>query len=231
MCGRVRLASDYSEIKIRLKFDAAAPAPNFAPDWNKPPTRPILTAVRGNDDRRLPRIMRWGLIPSWSKDDKMTYATFNARSEDFVGKSSFSESWKKGQRCLVVVDGFYEWKKLDPKGKTKQPYAIAMAAGGVMTMAGLWARWTNRQSGEEVMSCTIMTTAANTTMSAVHNRMPVIVGERDWPSWLGETATPSADLLGLLRPCPDEWLKMWPVSRDVGNVANNRPDLWDPIES
>jgi putative SOS response-associated peptidase YedK len=230
MCGRVRLASDYSEIKIRLKFDAAAPAPNFAPDYNKPPTRPILTAVRDEAGRRVPKMMKWGLIPSWARDERMVYSTFNARSEEFTSKVSFKDAWRQGQRCLVVTDGFYEWQKLDPKGKNKQPYAIAMAAGGNMIMAGLWSRWFNPVAKEEIVSCTIMTTSSNEAMKPLHNRMPVILYDADWPAWLGETPAPPDDLLSLLRPCPDEWLKTWPVSKDVGNVANNRPDLWEPIQ-
>jgi hypothetical protein len=116
MCGRVRLSSDYSEIKIRLKFAADAPAPNFAPDWNKPPTEPMLVAIRSVDGKRIPKMMKWGLIPHWAKDDRLQYSTFNARTEDFTTKPAFRDAWKWGQRCLVVTDGFYEWKKLDAKG-------------------------------------------------------------------------------------------------------------------
>jgi putative SOS response-associated peptidase YedK len=93
-----------------------------------------------------------GTHSSWSKDDKLQYSTFNARSEDFRTKPSFRDAWKWGQRCLVVTDGFYEWKKLDAKGKQKQPYAIAMTDDGQMVMAGLWAKWKS-PSGEEVLSC------------------------------------------------------------------------------
>lgn len=97
-------------------------------------------------------------------------------------------------------------------------------------MAGLWSRWTDRKSGEDVLSCTIMTTSSNEAMSPLHNRMPVILDDADWPAWLGETPAPPPDLLALLRPCPDDWLNIWPVSKDVGNVKNNRPELWDPIQ-
>jgi putative SOS response-associated peptidase YedK len=132
MCGRVRLSSDYSEIKIALKFDLAAPAPNFKPDWNKPPTEPMLVAIRSEDGKRIPKMMRWGLLPYWAKDEKLSYSTFNARSEDFTIRPAFRDAWKRGQRCLVVTDGFYDWKKLTVKNK--QPYAIAMAEGGMMVM-------------------------------------------------------------------------------------------------
>jgi putative SOS response-associated peptidase YedK len=138
MCGRVRLSSDYSEIKIRLKFAPDAPAPNFAPDWNMPPTAPMLVAIRSVDGKRMPRMLKWGLIPHWAKDEKIQYSTHNARAEEFTSKPAFKDAWKRGQRCLVVTNGFYEWKKLDEKGKKKQAYAIGMHDDSEMVMAGLW---------------------------------------------------------------------------------------------
>jgi putative SOS response-associated peptidase YedK len=96
MCGRVRLSSDYSEIKIALKFDLSAPAPNFEPDWNKPPTAPMLVAIRSEDGKRIPKMMRWGLLPYWARDEKPSYSTFNARSEDFTIKPAFRDAWLHG---------------------------------------------------------------------------------------------------------------------------------------
>jgi putative SOS response-associated peptidase YedK len=224
MCGRVRLSSDYSEIKIALKFDLAAPAPNFKPDWNKPPTEPMLVAIRSEDGKRIPKMMRWGLLPHWAKDEKLSYSTFNARSEDFTTRPAFRDAWKRGQRCLVVTDGFYEWKKLDPKGNAKQPYAIAMREG-MMVMAGLWARWKDPKSGSEVLSCTILTCGPNDVMAELHDRMAVILAESDWPKWLGEEPTREEELLALLRPCPNDALKIWPIGAAVGNAKNNGPQL------
>jgi putative SOS response-associated peptidase YedK len=229
MCGRVRLSSDYSEIKIRLKFAADAPAPNFAPDWNKPPTEPMLVAIRSVDGKRIPKIMKWGLIPHWAKDNRLQYSTFNARSEDFTTKPAFRDAWKWGQRCLVVTDGFYEWKKLDAKGKDKQPYAIAMADNGQMVMAGLWAKWKDSKSGDQIESCTILTCGPNNVIRELHNRMPVILSELDWSKWLGEEPAAEEELLAMLKPCPDESLKIWPVNKMVGNVRNKGPQLAMPL--
>jgi putative SOS response-associated peptidase YedK len=161
-------------------------APNFEPDWNKPPTAPMLVAIRSIDGKRVPKMMKWGLIPHWAKDDKLQYSTFNARAEEFTTKPAFRDAWVRGQRCLVVTDGFYEWKKLDAKGKLKQPYAIAMADNAQMVMAGLWAKWKSPTSGKEVLSCTILTCGPNKAMGELHNRMPVILAEYDWSQWLGE---------------------------------------------
>jgi putative SOS response-associated peptidase YedK len=229
MCGRVRLSSDYSEIKIKLKFDLDAPAPNFDRDWNKPPTAPMLVAIRSVDGKRMPKMMRWGLLPHWAKDEKIAYSTFNARAEEFTAKPAFRDAWKHGQRCLVVTDGFYEWKKLDPKGKEKQPYAIAMADDGPMVMAGLWAKWKDPKSGDEIQSCTILTTRSNEVMAELHDRMPVILATADWPKWLGEEPATDQELLAILRPSPDQVLKLWPVDKKVGNVRNKGAELALPV--
>jgi len=228
MCGRVRLASDYSEIKIRLKFAPNAPAPNFEPDWNKPPTTPMLVAIRSAHGERVPKMMRWGLLPRWAKDEKIGYSTFNARSEDFTTKPAFRDAWKRDQRCLVVTDGFYEWKKIDGS-EDKQPYAIALADTGQMVMAGLWSSWKNPASGEEVLSCTVLTTRPNKVMGELHDRMPVILDEADWSKWLGEEPATNDELLALLRPCPNDWLKIWPVDKKVGNVRNKGAELALPV--
>ena len=135
MCGRVHLSSDYSEIRIKLKFDPDSLAPNFEREWNLRPTEPVLVAIRSVDGKRMPKMMRWGLLPHWAKDEKISFSTFNARAEEFTTKPAFRDAWDRGQRCLIVTDGFYEWKKLDPKGKDKQPYAIAMADAEPMVMA------------------------------------------------------------------------------------------------
>jgi putative SOS response-associated peptidase YedK len=229
MCGRVRLSSDYSEIKIKLNFDLDAPAPNFERDWNKPPTAPMLVAIRSVDGKRTPKMMRWGLLPHWAKDEKIAYSTFNARAEEFTTKPAFRDAWKRGQRCLVVTDGFYEWKKLDAKGKEKQPYAIGMADGGQMVMAGLWVLWKDPKSGDEIQSCTILTTSSNDVMGELHNRMPVILAKEDWPKWLGEEPATEDELVAMLKPSPDEILKIWPVDKRVGNVRNKGAELALPI--
>ena len=229
MCGRVRLSSDYSEIKIKLKFDLDAPAPNFEADWNKPPAAPMLVAIRSVDGKRTPKMMRWGLLPHWAKDERIAYSTFNARAEEFTTKPAFRDAWKRGQRCLVVTDGFYEWKKLDPKGKEKQPYAIAMADSGQMVMAGLWAKWKDPKSGNEIQSCTILSTNSNEVMAELHDRMPVILDEAHWPKWLGEVPATDEELLAMLRPSPDEALKVWPVDKKVGNVRNKGAELVVPV--
>jgi len=212
MCGRVRLSSDYSEIKIRLKFAPNAPAPNFKPDWNKPPTEPMLVAIRSVDGERIPKMMKWGLIPHWAKDDKLQYSTFNARSEDFRTRPSFRDAWAWGQRCLVVTDGFYEWP-----GKGQAPFLFHRADDGLVLLGGLF----QRPRGDEVHPrFTVLTTRPNGLVARVHDRMPVIVQPAQLDRWLGE---PPADAAALIAPAPEETLAATRVSKHVNNVRNDDP--------
>src|SRR5437870_3758972 len=144
MCGRVRLGTDFSQIRIKLKFDATAPMPNIAASWNVCPTDPMLVAIR-EDGKRIAKQMRWGLVPWWAKDIKIGFSSINARAETVDTTPAFRDAWKRGQRCLVVTDGFYEWKKPE-----KQPYAVGMADDDLMVMAGLWDDWKDKKTGEHV---------------------------------------------------------------------------------
>jgi putative SOS response-associated peptidase YedK len=223
MCGRVRLPQDYSEIKIRLRFDDRAPAPNLRASWNIAPTQDLLTAVRDPaGGARSPVLMRWGLVPSWAKDIKIGVATFNARADTLTAKPAFRGAWRAGRRCLVVTDGFYEWRRGD-----KQPFAIARSDAPFTVMAGLWEDWRS-PAGERIRSCTIITTESNALIAPLHDRMPVLLAEADWPLWLGETPADEAALRALLRPYPSEQMTLWPIGRAVGNVRNDGPELVAP---
>ena len=126
MCGRVRLGTDFAQIRIKLQFDETAPLPNMAASWNVCPTDPMLVAINASG-KRTPQQMRWGLVPWWAKDIKVGFSSINARAETIDTTRAFRDAWKRGQRCLVVTDGFYEWKKPE-----KQPYAVGMANDDLM---------------------------------------------------------------------------------------------------
>jgi putative SOS response-associated peptidase YedK len=221
MCGRVRLAADHSEIKIDLGL-AEILRDHYEPRWNVPPTSILPAIVSANGLRRL-EPMRWGLIPAWAKDNKMAFATFNARADGIDAKPAYRGAWKAGRRCLIVIDGFYEWRKSD-----KQPFFVSLGNRAPMPLAGLWEDW-KAPTGEKVRSCTIITTDANSLLGQVHDRMPVIISPDDWPTWLGETPASNDELKALLRPYPPERLVLWPVDRKVGNVRNESADLADAI--
>ena len=131
----------------------------------------------------------------------------------------------------VVTDGFYEWKKLDAEGKLKQPHAIAMADDAPMVMAGLWTKWKSPRSGEEVLSRTILTCGPNQAMGELHDRMPVILAENDWPKWLGEQPASEQELLALLKPCPDEGIEnlFRQSTKWSGNVETDGAQLILPL--
>jgi len=184
----------------------------------------MLTAIRDPETgKRRPVVMHWGLIPSWSKEGKLKYPTFNARAETVSTTATFKDAWKAGHRCLVVTDGFYEWRKPD-----KQPFAIACMGGALTVMAGLWDEWKSPQ-GERIKSCTIITTDANDLLMPIHDRMPVILNPTDWPKWLGEELAHESELRALLGPYPSTGLHLWPVSKRVGNVKNNDASLDEPV--
>ena len=147
-------------------------------------------------------------------------ATFNAKVETMREKPTFRNAWSKGRRCLIAVDGFYEWER-----DTKQPVAIARADGRLMTFGGLWERWA-REGAEEVYSCTVITQPAGSAMASIHDREPLIVEQKDWPVWLGEEA---GDVDALLRPCDPNALISWHVPKEVGNVRNNGPELIERV--
>ena len=225
MCGRARLSSDLSEIKIAFGIPPERPAPNFAASWNVAPTDPLpVVRFDAKERHRSLDVMRWGLVPYWAKDIKIGYSTINARAEDIDTKPAFREAFRQ-RRCLVPLDNFYEWKKT---AAGKQPYAIGLRGGKLMAMAGLWETWRS-PGGERIRSFTIITTTPNELCAELHDRMPVVLKLDVWPVWLGEASADVPRLKALLAPYPSDDMICWPVSARVGNVKNNDPGLIEPI--
>jgi putative SOS response-associated peptidase YedK len=163
---------------------------------------------RGGATRGRPR----SPIPSWwKKTAKEVPSTFNARAETVASKPMFRAAFKRS-RCLIPASGYYEWK---PTPGGKQPYYISAADGSVVSMAGLWDQWTDIDTGARVRSCTIIVTAANALTRTIHNRMPVLIEPKDFRPWLNGEAGPE-----LLRPAPDDTMRLWPVSKRVNRTGN-----------
>lgn len=203
--------------------------PWFAPTFNAAPqsTQPIVRLSRDTAAREF-LLARWGLVPSWAKDAKFGYSTFNARAEELLSKPAFRDAFKS-RRCLVPADAFYEWQRIDPK--TKRPYAIALRSGEPYAFAGLWELWKPRE-GPPLESFTIITTDPNEVMEPLHDRMPVILEPRDYDRWL-DPEDPQRPPVDLLRPYPAGKMHAWPVNERVGNVRNDDATLLEeaPLET
>jgi putative SOS response-associated peptidase YedK len=225
MCGRAKLETDVSEIKIAFRIPPEYPTPNFPPSWNVAPTDSLpIVRFDPKAGHRTLDLMRWGLVPYWAKDIKIGFSTINAMAETVDTKPVFREAFQR-RRCIIPVDNFYEWKKLD--AKTKQPYAIALADRSLMPLAGLWETWRSPVN-ETIRSFTIVTTEPNELCGALHNRMPVVLSPDTWSVWLGEDPAEPEQLKALLNPYQGE-MTCWPVSQRVGNVKNNDPSLIEPV--
>jgi len=223
MCGRAKLPDDVSEIKLDLKIDFDEIA-NYQPRWNAAPTSLLPVVISHNGERTL-TLMRWGLVPSWARDIKIGYSTFNARAEGIDTRPAFRNAWKARRRCLVVADGYYEWRAAD-----KQPFAVALGNRGPMTFAGIWDVWQNPDAPADkpLKSFAIITTQSNELLRPLHDRMPALLPPDRWPAWLGEIEATEPELKAMLKPYPSPAMAFWPVDRKVGNVRNDSPDLFAP---
>jgi putative SOS response-associated peptidase YedK len=213
MCGRYTVVADADELSGHLDAPWRS-APLAAPRFNIAPTQhaPVLLRDEGQD---VLDMYRWGLIPFWAKDAGIGNRMINARAETVREKPAFRRAFER-RRCLVPTSGFFEWQKT---GAGKVPHWIHPADGGLLTLAGLWERWTPADA-EPVYSYTILTTAANSFMQPLHERMPVIVADRDRNGWLDSEAEPEA-LAALLRPAPEALLAAHPVSTWVNAPGND----------
>jgi putative SOS response-associated peptidase YedK len=183
----------------------------MTPRFNVAPTQQVGVVRQPAGQRELV-FMQWGLVPRWAKDPKIGSQMINARAETAAEKPAFRDAFRK-RRCLVVTDGFYEWKKTG--GKVKQPYYIHTKDGKPFGFAGLWERW------GELESCTILTTSPNELCANVHDRMPVILGTADYDRWLDSSLSDPVELQPLLDSYPAEEMVAEPVSTHVNSVRND----------
>jgi putative SOS response-associated peptidase YedK len=216
MCGRFFLQRDPAG--LARYFETTNPTPNHPASWNVAPTQMSLVVRRHPESgQRHLDALRWGLVPRWAKDAKDGARLMNARADTLAQKPSFRDAFAK-RRCLVAMDGFYEWRKDEAGGR--QAFAVALASGAPMAVAGLWEGWKSPE-GEWLRTFTVITTDANPKQALVHHRMPALLPREAWEAWLGAAPAAAESLLALLRPCPAEWLAIWPVDNRVGRVAEN----------
>lgn len=220
MCGRYSFSSSKEKIEKQLGVRVKKA---LEPNYNIAPTQQAYIVTDKAPD--MLQQYRWGLIPYWANDPKVGNNLINARAEGISSKPSFRIPIRR-QRCLVLADGFYEWRN---EGGEKRPYRITLKEGAVMVFAGLWDIWKGGQ-GEELHSFAVITTRPNAEMTEVHNRMPVILANRGLQNrWLQEKDL--YETMALLQPLEDDMLKIFPVSKMVNSVKVNSPDLYKEVDT
>ncbi len=216
MCGRFAF---YSPSEATAALFGATSSTEVVPRYNIAPTQ-FIAAVRADAQGAAELAMlRWGLVPFWAKDPSIGNRMINARAETVAEKPSFRSAYKK-RRCLILADGFYEWRK---EGDGKTPYFISRADGSPFAFAGLWEEWNSKESEESLQTTAIITTAANDFMAQLHQRMPVVMLPEQAERWLGG----DMELLSEVIDNPPAF-RAWPVDRKVNNARNEDAALIDP---
>ena len=213
MCGRFSIA-EFAGIEERFQLEIEFP--DLKPNYNAAPSQDIPVILNKGSSQLA--LFKWGLIPYWAKDPSMGHKMINARAETVDEKPSFKTCLQR-KRCLVVADGFYEWKK---EGATKRPHRITLKNKELFGFAGLWDTWKSL-TGEIINSCSIITTTPNELMEPIHNRMPVILPREVEQVWLDEGITDSTFLKSLLVPYMADLMNAYEVSSFVNSVKNNGP--------
>ncbi|RME89771.1 MAG: SOS response-associated peptidase [Anaerolineae bacterium] len=222
MCGRFLLtvnAEMLREAFPQFRFPAT-----YAPRYNIAPGQPVL--VVPNDGTEEGTFFLWGLIPSWAKDPSIGNRLINARAETLAQKPSFRAAYRY-RRCLILADGFYEWRKL-PGKRMKIPYLVRLKSGQPFAFAGLWEEW-HAPDGSQVRTCTIITTRPNELVARIHNRMPVILSPDAYATWLSTHPQSPPTLRSLLTPYPAEEMEAYAVSRRVNDARNEGPECIEPL--
>lgn len=225
MCGRFVQAHDASEYAEQFGAGLSV-SESLTPSWNVAPTDQVY-AVAEHDDARLLGTFRWGLVPWFAKDVRIGARQINARAETVHTKAPFKESFLT-RRCIVPADGFFEWEKMESGGKL--PHYVYRADSAPLALAGLWASWRNEE-GQRITSCTVITTRPNPLLSPIHDRMPVVLTEDRWDSWLDTGFDDVEVLRSMLTPLDESLLAEHPVSTLVNSVKNNFPECIAELRS
>lgn len=221
MCGRFTLAADGTV--IQKEFGLPDMPFDYRPRYNVAPMQDVLAVIQGNRGRRA-GWMRWGLVPGWAEDPSIGSRMINARSESVEEKSAFREAFER-RRCLVLADGFYEWRRV---GNIKVPMRIRLRGDRPFAFAGIWERW-SRRGEEPLFTCSILTTTPAPSISQIHDRMPVILGAEARERWLSNDADPE-ELKTLLAPYAGDDLEAYSVSTLVNRVDNDSADCLSPAD-
>ncbi|WP_339820586.1 SOS response-associated peptidase [Paenibacillus sp. FSL R7-0216] len=223
MCGRFTITLPLDELIVRYLIFENRLA-KFAPNYNVAPMQFIPAIISGKQGNRLGEL-RWGLVPSWAKEDKIGGSMINARAESLTEKAAFRKLLTS-RRCLIPADGFYEWQQREGG---KQPFRIVMKDESLFSFAGLYDIWSDPH-GNKLATCTIITTEPNSLMAEIHTRMPAILRPEHEAEWLAREHADAASLLRLLQPYEAAKMRAYPVSTAVGNVRNNSKELLEAVK-
>jgi putative SOS response-associated peptidase YedK len=226
MCGRYAITLPPEAVRA---FFAYIEQPNFPPRYNIAPTQPIPIVhahARTRGEERHFLLARWGFLPGFVKDPKTFPLLINARGETLAEKASFRAALKR-RRCLVIADGFYEWRRVSERGP-KQPYLIRRVDREPMGFAGLYETWSDPSGGEIDTAC-IITVGANRLMSHVHERMPAMLARESFSMWLDVDSVEIGTAAALLRPAPEAELELVPVGTGVNKVGNDDAGVQEPV--
>ena len=215
MCGRYTLTIDIKTIAEKFGVPASL---ETSPRYNVAPTQEVVTIMRNGTSHLA--LLRWGLIPSWAKDESIGSRMINARAESLAEKASF-KGLLRSKRCLVIADGFYEWRQ---ENGFKTPMYITLKNGEPFAFAGLWDQWKS-PDGQQVRSCTIITTEPNDVLAPIHNRMPAILLPGAYEDWLNPDMRDEQALSHWLAPYPAEEMTARAVSRQVNDPKREGPEL------
>ena len=221
MCSRYSLTSPPEAVRSYFRYDNEAV---FPPRYNIAPSQPVAIVRNTPAGGREMALVRWGLVPGWVKDPRLFKMLINARSETAAEKPSFRAAMRH-RRCLIPVDGFYEWKGAHG---SKRPHLVRPRAGGPMALAGIFENWLGAD-GSEIETMAILTVAANAAMSALHDRMPAIIAPEHFDAWLDCRPGTATDIVELLAPAPEDFLDIIEVSRALNNPRNEGPEVQEPV--
>ncbi len=237
MCGRYASSRRPEDLIEEFEVVESRVPEALEPDYNVAPTKQVYAVVErppSSDSPEPPerqlRVLTWGLIPSWAKEASIGNRMINARMETVASKPAYKRAFAK-RRCLLPADGYFEWYPTEQAGK--QPYFIRPTDHGTLAMAGLYEIWRDPDRADDDpdrfrWTCTVITTDAEDDLGAIHDRMPLMVERDRWGPWL-DPRTPADELLDLLVPAAPGRLEAYPVSKRVGNVRNNGPELLTPL--
>lgn len=223
MCGRYTLKEDLKELEGY--FEGSAADFEYRPNYNVAPTHemPIVFQDTESNNRQV-QSFRWGLLPFWATEKKVSYSMINARGESVDTKKSF-KTYFKSQRCLIPASGFYEWKG---KKGNKTPFYIQPTEEPLFAFAGIYSLWKEPSSDKIIPNFSIITTEANKPMKELHHRMPAMLFKEEWQQWLAPQNEDTNELKELIRPYLDDGIEFYQVSKQVNNVKNNSSELLNP---